>query len=94
MNHFLLKLIKMFDLNWVHRMLWGLDNIIKPATIEFIGYQKKRMMENDMTSIDNSLKITGDEKLYILGIAMYFDMKIYQNSKLIKLKKEQTFTLN
>ncbi len=40
----------MFDLIWINRMLWGLDNIIKPATVEFIGYQKQRMMENSITS--------------------------------------------
>ena len=77
----------MFDLIWINRMLWGLDNIIKPATIEFIGYQKQKMMENSITSYDCSFKITGEEKMYILSIAMYFGMKIYQNSKLIELRK-------
>ncbi len=77
----------MFDLNWVNRMLWGLDNIINPSTIEFIGYQKQRMIENSITSYDYSFKIGGEEKKYILSIAMYFGMKIYQNSKLIELRK-------
>ena len=77
----------MFDLIWINRMLWGLDNIIKPATIEFIGYQKQKMMENSITSYDCSFKINGEEKMYILSIAMYFGMKIYQNSKLIELRK-------
>ena len=58
----------MFDLIWINRMLWGLDNIIKPATVEFIGYQKQRMMENSMISYEDTFRIGGEEKMFILSI--------------------------
>ena len=77
----------MFDLKWISRMLWGIENIIRPATIEFIGYQKRQMIDNLITSYEDTFRIGGEEKEYIFSIAMYFGMKIYQNSKLIELRK-------
>lgn len=81
----------MFDLRWVYRMLWGLDNVINSSCIKFIGRQERIALDNDTTDYENTRRIGGEEKIYILNVARYFGMKIYQNSKLIERNRESIY---
>ena len=81
----------MFDLAWVNHMLWGLDNVINSSCIKFIGRQERIALDNDTTDYENTRRIGGEEKIYILNVARYFGMKIYQNSKLIDQNRESIY---
>ena len=91
----ILKLLKinykMFDLVWIYRMLWGLDNLMNSSSIKFIGRQERIALDKDTTNYENTRRIGGEEKIYMLSIARYFGIKIYQNSKLIDLNRESIY---